>query len=57
MRFAGGFPAWVKELLQRKRLKLVAVALANKLAWIVWKMTITGETCAGPNATPASDER
>jgi transposase len=38
--------AWVQELLRRKPPKLVAVALANKLARIAWKLMITGETYA-----------
>jgi transposase len=36
--------AWVGELLQRKPPKLVAVALANKLARIAWTLMIRGES-------------
>ncbi len=38
--------AWILTLLQRKPPKLVAVALANKLARIAWKLMITGEAYA-----------
>lgn len=34
---------WLAELLKRKAPKLAAVALANKLARIAWKMMISGE--------------
>ena len=37
------FP-WLAELLKRKSQKLVAVALANKMARIAWKMMMTGQT-------------
>lgn len=40
------FAAWVQELLRRKPPKLVAVALANKLARIAWKLMMTGESYA-----------
>src|SRR6202051_471703 len=36
--------AWVEQLLKRKPPKLAAVALANKLARIAWKLMVTGET-------------
>jgi len=36
--------AWLMGLLQRKRPKLVAVALANKLARIAWKLMTSGES-------------
>jgi len=40
------FVAWSLDLLQRKPPKLVAVALANKLARIAWKLMVTGEAYA-----------
>ena len=40
------FGAWILDLLQRKPPKLVAVALANKLARIAWKLMVTGEAYA-----------
>ena len=34
---------WIDELLQRRRPMVVAVAVANKLARIIWAMMTTGE--------------
>lgn len=48
------FAAWVQDLLRRKPPKLVAVALANKLARIAWKLMITGESFAGRPAPAAA---
>jgi transposase len=36
--------SWLEQILKRKPPKLVAVALANKLARIAWKLLVTGET-------------
>ncbi|MGY4473649.1 transposase [Bradyrhizobium sp. USDA 3364] len=35
---------WLTDLLQRKSPKLVAVALANKIARSAWKLMVSGET-------------
>ncbi len=35
---------WLTELLQRKKPKVVAVALANKIARVAWKLMVSGET-------------
>lgn len=40
------FAPWVAELLKRKAPKLVAVALANKMARIAWKLMVTGQRYA-----------
>jgi transposase len=39
---------WLLDLLARKAKKLAAVALANKMARIVWAMMVTGETYRRP---------
>jgi len=39
----GRGPAWLIELLKRKAPKLAAVALANKMARIAWKLMTSGE--------------
>jgi transposase len=48
------FAAWVGELLRRKPPKLVAVALANKLARVAWKLMVTGEAYAAKPAPAAA---
>ena len=40
----GRGPSWLIELLKRKAPKLAAVALANKMARIAWKLMTTGES-------------
>ncbi len=47
---------WVPRLIERKPAKLVAVALANKMARIAWKLMASGERYArgGMADTPAA---
>ena len=44
---ACGASAWVTKLLERKPRKVVAVALANKMARIIWAMMSSGEAYCG----------
>ena len=46
--------AWLLALLERKPRKLAAVALANKLARIVWAMMATGEAYRGSKRAAAT---
>jgi transposase len=51
---------WLVELLNRKPPKLVAVALANKTARIMWKLMVSGERYRGkpqPNPSERSSPR
>ncbi len=50
---SGRASPWLAALLKRKSPKLAAVALANKMARIAWKMMVTGETYAA-NSVPAA---
>jgi transposase len=47
----GSVSPWLVNLLKRKPPKLAAVALANKIARIAWKLMVSGETYRA-NATP-----
>jgi transposase len=50
----GGRPSpWLSQLLKRKPPKLAAVALANKMARIAWKLMVTGEHYAAKAASAA----
>ncbi len=53
-RRAGAASPWLAELLKRKPPKLAAVALANKIARIAWKLMVTGEVYKAQSALPAS---
>jgi transposase len=44
---------WLADLLKRKSPKLAAVALANKMARIAWKMMVTGEIYTTKSAPAA----
>ena len=44
---------WIINLLKRKPPKLAAVALANKMARVAWKLMVTGERYAA-KSTPAA---
>jgi transposase len=48
-----GFAPWVAQLLERKAPKLVAVALANKMARIAWKLMATGQSYASKSTSVA----
>lgn len=49
----GALAAWITQLLKRKAPKLVAVALANKMARIAWKLLVTGQAYARETAMTA----
>jgi transposase len=49
-RGGGDLRLWLEPLLKRKPPKLVAVALANKLARIAWKLMVTGQAYAAKSA-------
>ena len=43
---------WLTDIITRKPPKLVAIALANKLARIAWKLMVTGERYRPASAVP-----
>ena len=53
VRRGGRTSPWLTALLKRKSPKLAAVALANKMARIAWKLMITGENYAVKSAPAA----
>lgn len=46
--------AWLMSLLQRRPRKVAAVAVANKMARVVWAMMTSGEAYRGAHVVPAS---
>jgi transposase len=48
----GGASPWLVALLKRKPPKLAAVALANKIARMAWKLMVTGEVYKAKSAPP-----
>jgi len=54
VRRGGRTSAWLAELLKRKSPKLAAVALANKMARIAWKLMLTGEPYIAESVSVAS---
>jgi transposase len=52
-RRSGKGSPWLIELLKRKPAKLVAIALANKIARIAWKLMFTGEAYRAKSAPAA----
>ncbi len=50
VRCGGRASPWLLDLLKRKPPKLAAVALANKMARIAWKLMVTGDSYAATSA-------
>jgi transposase len=36
---------WITKLLARRPFKVVAIALANKMARVAWALMVSGKTC------------
>ena len=54
----GGHPSpWLAELLKRKPPKLAAVALANKMARIAWKLMVSGQHYNPAHAVAAATDK
>jgi len=53
VRRGGRGSPWIVDLLKRKPPKLAAVALANKMARVAWKLMVTGDSYAAKSAPAA----
>jgi len=53
-RKAPGEAEWVKALLARRPARLVSVALANKMARIIWALLVRGDTYRAPPVAVAT---
>jgi len=53
VRRGGRGSPWIVSLLKRKPPKLAAVALANKMARVAWKLMVTGERYAAKSVPAA----
>jgi transposase len=53
LRQRGSGSRWIVDLLKRKPAKLAAVALANKMARVAWKLMVTGQ-CYAAKSAPAA---
>jgi transposase len=53
VRRGGRRSPWIVDLLKRKPPKLAAVALANKMARVAWKLMVTGDSYAAKSAPAA----
>jgi len=53
VRRGGRGSPWIVNLLKRKPPKLAAVALANKMARVAWKLMVTGDNYAAKSASAA----
>jgi transposase len=49
----GALSPWLVDLLKRKPPKLAAVALANKIVRIAWKLMVSGQTYRANGRSPA----
>ena len=53
----GAVHIWLAELLKRKPPKLAAVALANKMARIAWKLMVSGQHYNPAHAVAAATDK